>query len=1467
MKKFTFLVTLLVLMGSAFAQKSWVAFTSDQPGQPQIRLEQSNRAGAVYSIDIPGMYSENVTAEKQSFQRISLLEDKTTQDVGRPELPMLHQVVGIPGNQKATYTVTDMETMKLSGYHIYPFQTPTTDNPGGFDHEFVIDKAFYQKDAAYPAENVLMSKPGIWRDVKVAGLHITPFTYNPATGDLTVITHLTVKVEFGGVDESMTFNPRMELTPKFYNMYKVGISNFEDLGYTETLREEPGIKYLVITNEEAVDAIQPLVDWKNQMGMKVEVRTLEPGFEDPQDFKDYITQLYENDGLEYVLIVGDAYPNGGTGGGPNIVPMFYWAPGGEDPSYSDSWYTCLDGPDDHYADLAIGRFVYDANSLDQLEVQIQKTMTHYTAPDNSDWAENTILLAHKQEYPGKYTQCCEEIATYNYSVQTPAFEKAYGGEGYSNAEVVSFVNNNGVGIFNYRGHGSQTQLWDWTSANPTHFTATDVAQLNNTNQLFVFFDVCCDNMDIVGYNGECLCESFMKHPTASVAVNGAIIPSYTVPNHDYDKEMYKAVFDENITNIGYVTNFANLTVLNDHGDLGRSNVRTYLWLGDASLEPWTKQPMNFTVTHDAQIFLGVSEFTVNVLGEEGPAENALVCVSNEDGSVYAVAYTDETGTAMVTFDSPVQTPGDANITVTLHNYMPYQQTVPVIPQDGPYVVKDSFVINDNSGNGNGLMDYAESILLSLSVKNVGIQTAQNVVVSLSTDDEYVTITDGEETYGNIDPDAVVTVDDGFAFDVADDIPDGHAVLFEVSATDGTDSWTSNVIITGHAPVLELGEFTISDPTGNNNGKLDPGEDATITVQVLNSGSADAYTVMGDLTTGDSFLEVTTSDPQTYGDITAAGQGTATFEVHADEATPAGHMAQMDFDMSGEHNINAAGMFTVVIGQIPVVIIDLDPNNSSGPAMQQAMEDLGVSVEYGTTIPDDMNLYSSAFVCLGIYSSNHVLSTAEGQKLADFLDNGGRLYMEGGDTWYYDDQTAVHSMFNITSSADGSSDLATLNGQAGTFAEGMSFSYGGENNYIDHLAATGDAELIFQNSSPVYGCAVSYDAGNYKTVGTSFEFGGLDDSDATKDELMEQYLMFFDIISSGVNANFQADVTEVCTTGEIQYTDNSTGGVTEWSWEFPGGTPATSTEQNPTVTYNAAGNFDVTLTVTGTSGTNSTTKSNYITVMDTPETAAEPTGENQLCENAQSTMYSTTGATYATEYNWMISPAEAGTISGSGLTAMVDWNDAWSGEAQITVAGVNDCGEGEASNPMMVTIDPMPEAAGDITGNGTTCQGYEEIYNIASIANADDYNWTIDPSTAGTMVINGNQATITWSDSYEGTATLKVCGTNDCGEGAWSTDFDVLVENCTGIGENTGNSTLSIFPNPNNGQFTLEISANDRVDVQIINTVGKVVYEINQLKVEGSVSRTINLNDFANGIYYLKLKGSTVNTIEKIILSR
>lgn len=64
----------------------------------------------------------------------------------------------------------------------------------------------------------------------------------------------------------------------------------------------------------------------------------------------------------------------------------------------------------------------------------------------------------------------------------------------------------------------------------------------------------------------------------------------------------------------------------------------------------------------------------------------------------------------------------------------------------------------------------------------------------------------------------------------------------------------------------------------------------------------------------------------------------------------------------------------------------------------------------------------------------------------------------------------------------------------------------------------------------------------------------------------------------VNANFETETQSISIGESKEFEDQSIGNPSEWKWSFEGGSPLTSTEQNPTVTYNASGGYDVTLTV-------------------------------------------------------------------------------------------------------------------------------------------------------------------------------------------------------------------------------------------------------------------------------------------------
>ncbi|MBK7764023.1 MAG: PKD domain-containing protein [Bacteroidetes bacterium] len=86
-------------------------------------------------------------------------------------------------------------------------------------------------------------------------------------------------------------------------------------------------------------------------------------------------------------------------------------------------------------------------------------------------------------------------------------------------------------------------------------------------------------------------------------------------------------------------------------------------------------------------------------------------------------------------------------------------------------------------------------------------------------------------------------------------------------------------------------------------------------------------------------------------------------------------------------------------------------------------------------------------------------------------------------------------------------------------------------------------------------------------------------------------------------DFDANNTTICQGTTVNYSNLTCGNATSWTWTFQGGTPATSTLQNPTVTYNTIGTYSVSLTATNSYGSQSKTKTGFISVVAPPTTLA------------------------------------------------------------------------------------------------------------------------------------------------------------------------------------------------------------------------------------------------------------------------
>ncbi len=1075
---------------------------------------------------------------------------------GAPDLPGISRYIAVPQGAEVSFSITASRTETYSNVDVSPAPRIPLDTDTG-PLKYKTNTNIYNNNAFYPENPVLLSGSMKVRGVDARILGITPFQYNPVTKELIVYRDLNVKVSFSGGTGQFGEN---RLRNRWWDpILKNLFLNSESLPAVTYKHESDSrtsdYEYLIISPDNPVylawaDSIK---NWRTLQGIRTGVVTLtEIGGNNTAMIENYIDNAYNTWDIPpvAVLFLGD-YSTGAATGNGIITPVW------DNYCVSDNLYADVD--EDELPDLTVARLT--AENETHLEILVHKFMNYERQPpvnpgyyqnpvsaggwQSDRWFilcadvcygfwENGLNKTPKREFAGtsgppsywSTNPNTNMVVNYfgpnglGYIPQVPSHLTDWGG----NATRINSDINAGASIIIHRDHGAEN---GWSSPS---YTISNLSGLNNDDLTF-FFSINC----LTGkYNNpsESFCEALTRYPHRALAALGASEVSYSFVNDAYVWGMWDFMWPD--FDPGYGVSGPDLiypAFASSYGKYylaasswpynpGDKNTVYYLFhlFGDAFTTVYTDMPQNLNVVHNPVMVTGVPAFDVSA------DANSLISLTL-NGEIVGVA--EGTGST-VSIDVPVITPGNTvMLTVTKQNYYRYTAQIQVVPAEGPYVVVDSCMVNDASGNNDGLVDYAESPLLSLRAHNVGVNEATNVTININSADEYVSITDSTQFYGNVPAGGTITMTDGYAINVAADVPDLHTIPFSVTATDGANNWTSNFSLQAHAPVFTLGSFTISDPGGNNNGKLDPGETADISIEINNDGSSGSVSVFGELTSTDPNVVINTTT-QAYGNIAAGETVTKTFSVSADENTPTGHPAQFIVNITASPGLSAQGSFNVVIGQVPVLVLCLDENHSSSPAIMACFDNHAITYDYMTSFPADLSIYQSIFVCLGIFSSNHVLSSAEGQLLADFLNAGGMIYMEGGDTWYYDDTTPVHPMFKINGTSDGSGDLGTVQGVSGTLTEGMSFSYIGENSWIDHLSAISPAQLIFNNVSPAYGCGVAYDAGTYKTIGTSFEFGGLDDgpSMSTKDQLMAGIIDFFELNPIPVElTSFNADVNE------------------------------------------------------------------------------------------------------------------------------------------------------------------------------------------------------------------------------------------------------------------------------------------------------------------------------------------------------
>ena len=567
---------ILVMAASAFGSQQWISLNgTSEPNKPTATIVSSNDQETIVRIKISGFWTSQRSENDEQFTSLRFPGYATTLEIGKPALPVVSELMGIPGGAHVSASVVDSRHVTLTGYNVYPFQTPL--HEGEKRVTFDIDRSFYQQNAFYPEVMAQVGDPGIWRDLRVVNLKVNPLAYNPATGELRACSEITVKLEYSGKSDVNVKSPsRRPIAENYDSMYRQSVLNY---GYLESVTEVGDLDalcdYLIIADDDYLTNMAPFISWKNTQGYATSLVAVSQVGTTYTAIKNYIANEYNTNGIRYVLLVGNA----------SDIPAY------TDYGYfSDYYYTLLDGNDD-YADIAIGRFSVD--DPEHVDNMVSKSIAFESSPPAGDWLEKALLVANWEDAPLKYQQCTEQIRTaeelpaHTYDMLYPNFTTAYGaafedgGDEASNQDVIDYINQ-GFRLVNYRGHGDAVSWQNWNVYNQ-YFRVSDVGNINNGDLTPVVFSIACNNNDLL-YSSTTIGETFTQGDNCAVAYLGASSPSYTDPNHDYDKQLNAVVFNEGTNAIGDATNEASVRTINLWGTYGVANAQMYLWLGDPSLQ-------------------------------------------------------------------------------------------------------------------------------------------------------------------------------------------------------------------------------------------------------------------------------------------------------------------------------------------------------------------------------------------------------------------------------------------------------------------------------------------------------------------------------------------------------------------------------------------------------------------------------------------------------------------------------------------------------------------------------------------------------------------------------------------------------------------------------------------------------------------------------------------------------------------
>ncbi len=882
-------------------------------------------------------FGQPSVAMMQGYEQIQFTGCMQSAMAGQPSLPWQNVSLMLPqGTEAAAIEVvlSDFQTMEGS-HNLYPYQTALTYSDP-VRKQFEKDEALYASKSIYPAQAHGQLSTQYLNGVGFAFSAFTPVQYIPGTGEVRYATKATVRITTtaakadqsrklwlngGNAERAMRLaqNPEMLQT------------------YNSKGRTVGGYDLLVVTTQPYINAFDEYVAFYQARGLRTRVVDLSTilstmeGRDSQEKLRNYIIQEYEDNGIMMVNLGGDV---------PDIpyrgLYCYVTSGGGDKEDYdipADLYYAALDGnwnndgdnlwgeigEDDLLPEIGIGRMCFSNQS--ELDNMLHKAMTYQTEPVLGEFRDVIMAGEHLYDNPesngSQYLEML--IGTHDDNGYTTTgipenynFTRLYEEEGNWSGTLLRNAINQGTQYVHHDGHANTNYVAGWTNGDITN---SNFSSVNGVDHNYTFFHtsgcICGD------FSSDCILELMTKITNFAVATFGnsrygwfnegqtegpAIhLARETEDAYYHDRIPYggMALRESKIETAPWVTAPGQY----EEGAL-RWNFYDLNMMGDVAVSPWHDEPFTPEVTYASEILVGTASMEVTVANANGDGLKNFRCALFHGDDMIGVGYTDEDGNVTIEFADPIDFVGEMSLIVTGCDAWPQALPVLSLPGNCAYVI-----YNDYEISGGAQPDYGQSIALDMQIKNVGTVTANNVTATLSTDCDYITLTDATETIASIEGGATINLAEAFAMDIADDVPNLMKADFNLSCTDGTDTWESKFAIRLHAPEFAVVGTDLED--GDGNGQIDPGETVTAHITVKNAGLAAAPETRLNVICDLPEIVYEQGDFQ-VGTVNADEEFTIDFVFVLSEETPLGVAYEIGFNTTSGH-YSTEGSFAFSVG--------------------------------------------------------------------------------------------------------------------------------------------------------------------------------------------------------------------------------------------------------------------------------------------------------------------------------------------------------------------------------------------------------------------------------------------------------------------------------------------------------------------------------------------------------------------------